>query len=961
MKCSIAVITLMLSLSMNAWSSLIPGELLFENPQVLSFDLSPDEQYIIAVLQDEHRYHVVLTHLESFHSQPLYFIGKEGRARIVEARWLEQDTFYLRSILTNGDVGHGFIFIERDENGTPRPIMRGIRSVGYIVDTLPDHPGEVLFAHTAAHNINLKRLYRASYQEIIDANFRSARLFARQLNNATHYYPGNIRNELLARTHSEGTSEFWRLDKDTGRWSSLFVNPLDEYEFTPIGFTDDNTMAVLTNRETNLVVLQQYDLQTKTLGDILYQHNTYDLSGAELSRDGDFIMSVSYYDHGQEVNEYFTFSNSVLAAMMRQLWPGKQVAMVSGEGSKHRIVRVSAANAPGTYYLLDLESLSARVLSIDYPELRDYSLANSETITIQVQDDITLEGMLTRPPANSNGVLLVHPHGGPVGVRDVIAFDPRVQYLVNRGYSVLQVNFRGSFGYGLDFMRSGAGQFGRLIEDDITAMVNHVRSHHDYPKMCSIGYSYGGYSALMLAIRQPEAYQCVVALYGIYDLPLLYNQHNIQQLGWVRRGIELTVGEVNESTLSYSPFHRAEDVKVPVLLVAGTNDDIAGFEQSNRMKYRLQQLSADVETLFYEGIGHGHDNWRWRRHEMYMIDDFLRRRLNISRPYSTANNIIIAKEKLAIGDSHRSDGITPRDYALAWQWYERAAQLDLPKAHARQASMYLRGQHVERNPERAVELYRVASAQGLASATYSLGIIARDGLAGEPDHEAAYQLFVKSDAQGDDWSRMEIGRAHCLGQGAKRDLRLCLSHMSIPATATRAYRREWRQVISDIYFDPSIEYTIREGLLEYITDEFKVGASRGQVLVDGRGVFNNDGYYGSMFSYSDTFAAEEGMRFGVGLSARARYDTQTDNNNMLVKIQWFHPPITDRLGRITTSTAYLQSLNLQRQGRRYGYTNVLMHLETPGQVQTGTWTLQIYSLDDELLVERHFQTTLEER
>lgn len=142
-----------------------------------------------------------------------------------------------------------------------------------------------------------------------------------------------------------------------------------------------------------------------------------------------------------------------------------------------------------------------------------------------------------------------------------------MQYYVSRGFSVLRVNFRGSAGFGKSFQQSGVGQFGQQIEQDISAAVKLVREKYAFDNMCAMGASYGGYSSMMLAIKHPDDYDCVIAAYGVYDLPYMYNASNIEIQNNFRSAVSKVVGEYNDKLYDVSPVYLIDQIKVPVHLL----------------------------------------------------------------------------------------------------------------------------------------------------------------------------------------------------------------------------------------------------------------------------------------------------------------------------------------------------------------------------------------------------------
>ncbi|MDU0353667.1 prolyl oligopeptidase family serine peptidase [Paraglaciecola aquimarina] len=192
------------------------------------------------------------------------------------------------------------------------------------------------------------------------------------------------------------------------------------------------------------------------------------------------------------------------------------------------------------------------------------------------------------------------PHGGPIGPRDINSFNSQVQFLTNRGYSVLQVNYRGSRGFGRAFKNSGRGQWGRKIEQDISTAVEQVTKQTSFKHTCAIGASYGGYSSVMLAILHPKQYDCVVARFGVFDLPLIFNDRNTKKSDYLQKVWSKVVGEYTPKLKDYSPVYFADLLKAPILITAGRLDTRASFEHSNRLKYVLEKTSMKLSTFIID-------------------------------------------------------------------------------------------------------------------------------------------------------------------------------------------------------------------------------------------------------------------------------------------------------------------------------------------------------------------------
>jgi dipeptidyl aminopeptidase/acylaminoacyl peptidase len=224
-----------------------------------------------------------------------------------------------------------------------------------------------------------------------------------------------------------------------------------------------------------------------------------------------------------------------------------------------------------------------------------------------MRDGLKVEAFLTLPN-NSNGKnlpLIVNPHGGPFGVHDTWGFNPDVQMLANRGYAVLQVNFRGSSNYGRAFRISGFKQWGGTMQDDLTDATKWaIKSGIANPnRICIYGASYGGYAALMGVAKEPDLYRCAIGNVGVYDMKMMYGRGDIQDDESGENFLRVSLGENNLDAIS--PTKLASRIKVPVLLTAGREDERAPPEHTEAMARALEQLGKPVEMKIYTGEGHG--------------------------------------------------------------------------------------------------------------------------------------------------------------------------------------------------------------------------------------------------------------------------------------------------------------------------------------------------------------------
>lgn len=202
--------------------------------------------------------------------------------------------------------------------------------------------------------------------------------------------------------------------------------------------------------------------------------------------------------------------------------------------------------------------------------------------------------------------MVVMPHGGPFEIFDSWQFDDDAQLLAQAGYAVLQINFRGSGNYGRHFQHAGARQWGGTMQDDVTDATRWAiaQGYADARKICIVGASYGAYAALMGAAKESGLYACAAGYVGVYDLPMMFTSGDIQKRGSGENYLKQWLGD--PATLAArSPVNLARQIKVPVFLAAGGEDERAPIQHSKRMEAALRQAGTPVETLYFDTEGHG--------------------------------------------------------------------------------------------------------------------------------------------------------------------------------------------------------------------------------------------------------------------------------------------------------------------------------------------------------------------
>lgn len=296
------------------------------------------------------------------------------------------------------------------------------------------------------------------------------------------------------------------------------------------------------------------------------------------------------------------------------------------------VVFVSSDVDPGSLYLLNAKTNKLKRLFQLKPEFKTSDFAEVEPIKFESTDGTMLNGFFTQAKAKKKGALaptVVLVHGGPHGVRDYWQFSTEVQYLVAKGYSVLQVNYRGSGGFGAKYEHAGYKNWGSLVQQDILNgyqwLVKNKKAADN--NVCIMGGSFGAYSAVQSAALYPDIYKCAIANAGIYDLELMFEEGDVQGRRFGMSYLKQVLGTDEQQLKSMSPVNYVEKIKVPILLAHGEEDQRAPFEHAERLKEALDENKNAYEWFVLDGEGHGFYNPVNRKAYMDTVIKFLDKHL----------------------------------------------------------------------------------------------------------------------------------------------------------------------------------------------------------------------------------------------------------------------------------------------------------------------------------------------
>lgn len=398
---------------------------------------------------------------------------------------------------------------------------------------------------------------------------------------------------------------------------------------------DGKTLYISRVSDNGKWALYTYDLVSETMGDILLGHQLYDIC----SFDGDAsyliraprrgeVLGVSYV---AEIPKFVWFDQqmaSIQAALDKSL-PQRINAIVDMDPARQKfLVKSSSARDPGTYYVFDLTKGQLTPIMAAQPWIKPEQMAEMIPITYKSRDGLAIHGFLTVPvgKAPKKLPLVVLPHGGPF-VREVYGFDADVQFLANRGYAVLQMNFRGSPGFGQDFLEKGKRHIGREMIDDIAdgAKWAIAKGIADPERVAIMGWSYGGYAALMGVIREPKLFRCAIDLAGVTDWKSLLKYDN-EVFPNSRPYTRDYIGDFEKDAADLddiSPVNRVADIEVPLLLVYSKDDTTVHYDQATAITKALDKAGKPYEFMSKFNEGHGFYETKNRAALYRRIEQFL--------------------------------------------------------------------------------------------------------------------------------------------------------------------------------------------------------------------------------------------------------------------------------------------------------------------------------------------------
>lgn len=392
-----------------------------------------------------------------------------------------------------------------------------------------------------------------------------------------------------------------RRNEATQEWEPFSKAAYGESQTEPLHVADDGRIYVRKAEDDGPLGLYLLDPKTGEY-EKLFQHERVDVGG--LYMDFDENVYGTAYSAGKFHQEFFDneHPNVELIRGLQSIFPNAVTYVTSSTHDfRLSIVRVYEDVRTPEYYLFNRETNSLQLMFDAKPWINDAALPEMHPVSIVARDGLELDGYLTLPRGSKaeNLPLVIVPHGGPHGPRDHWGLGWE-NFIPAAGYAMLQVNYRGSGGYGMAFERAGFGEWGGKMQDDLTDSVKWAIDEGiaDPDRVCIFGWSYGGFAAVMSIIREPDLYKCSVAGAGSYDTEIQYRRADYTKYTrWGKKYMDKVLGSSPAERRRASPVEFAEQITTPLLLIHGEDDDRVPVEHAYALQKAMEKAGKPMPRL----------------------------------------------------------------------------------------------------------------------------------------------------------------------------------------------------------------------------------------------------------------------------------------------------------------------------------------------------------------------------
>jgi dienelactone hydrolase len=604
----------------------IGAETFFRKSSIEAIRLSPDGTHLAMLYPSDENAVLRIVNIESGEIEASF--ATRSRTGVAEFHWATDERIVIATQRFMGGLEQpmltGEIFgLNIDNTRKFQMVGPGVGDFAafMIENLLPDDPRHIRVSRYEVDRGSISRSRPSSFLLDIDNRPPGNRTsMMRNLRSEVHSplpwgqlhsdYNGDVRLAYAIDDDMMLQVRFRHADEDWQDISNRFIRPALEGGFEFVGFSRDNDDFYFIQRSSHGTLgLFRYVVEDGSIASV-FADPDFDLSRADLvlSSGRDELLGAKFNGHVFETRYFSEHPEVALQRGLDASFPGERVRVINmSRDGRRSVVAVSGSQRVGEFYLLENEARQMIFLGGLNTDLPVDAMATVTPFAIRSPDDFVLSGYLTKSAdADTALPMIVIPHGGPMGIRDLYDFNREAQYLAKHGFAVLQVNFRGSGGFGYEHLQRGYGQWGSGMVDDLQLATRWAvqAGHADPDRVCAYGASYGAFAALASVARYPDDYHCAAGYAGVYDLNEL-SSSDIPFLPGGESYLALAVGTDVEELHRQSPVNMADQIKVPVLLAHGGEDRRAPLSQAEAMRQALQEAGQDPAWIYHRGEGHG--------------------------------------------------------------------------------------------------------------------------------------------------------------------------------------------------------------------------------------------------------------------------------------------------------------------------------------------------------------------
>ena len=611
--------------TIKAYANSIPIELFAKSVSYLDVKISPDGKYLATRIQSKED--IALVVFSRTDKKMLSSTKFTNGTQVGEFYWVsnqrlvmkqlereqgsEQLFYYGQLYAVNADGSNRELIygynVQGEQTGSRLSKKDTTKGWAEFIDILPNDDEHILISSTpwsksqsifpSVYKLNVNN---GKMNKVVTGPISDAQFITNQAGELT----------LSSGVTSDGTKKVFRFIDEKWQEVSQF-----EYggDFLPITMSADSKyLYALDNPEQDTLGLYKLNLQTSDYQKV-YSEDKIDVTSLRTSVDKRSITAMRFDpDYPTYIMLDKTSSEAQIFKSLVQQFPGQSIELTSHDKDGNLwVVYTSSAYSPGTYYLYDKKKNKIGRLFKSITKFPEQLMTEVVPIEFKATDGKTIKGYITYTPTEKQSAMpmVVLVHGGPRD-RDYWEFNHELQLLASQGYRVLQINYRGSFGYGRDFLTAGDRHWGDNIQQDIIdgtrwAIKNKLAIKDN---ICIMGTSFGGYSAVQSAILAPDLYQCVVSNAGIYDLTKLYDEGDIAQYYTGKAFLERVIGKDDNQLRLFSPAYNAEKITMPVFIAHGKKDQRAPVEHAEALIKALKKYDKDYIYFNKNREAHGFAN-----------------------------------------------------------------------------------------------------------------------------------------------------------------------------------------------------------------------------------------------------------------------------------------------------------------------------------------------------------------